>query len=133
MNTAVIKAVESDCAQKTFTPPRSRWQKSCLMGSSGTWLTVFLNPAPERATLPCTPRKKMYYASHNYPTHDERSIREAVEEADIDCIEIDALLRNTLEGRGFRVIHDDFLSFQTQKRYSLIVMNPPFDRGLTIS
>lgn len=27
------------------------------------------------------------------------------------------------------MIHDDFLTFETQKRYHLIAMNPPFDRG----
>lgn len=48
---------------------------------------------------------------------------------DVDCIEIDPNLRNVLKGKGFRVIHDDFLTFQTYKQYDLIAMNPPFSNG----
>ena len=29
----------------------------------------------------------------------------------------------------FRIVHDDFLSFKSRKRYGLIVMNPPFFNG----
>lgn len=47
----------------------------------------------------------------------------------VDCIEIDPLLRQQLEALDYRVIHDDFLTFETQMRYDLIVMNPPFDQG----
>jgi len=47
----------------------------------------------------------------------------------IDCIEIDPNLRYILAGKKFRVVHDDFLTFNGKKRYDLIVMNPPFDRG----
>lgn len=47
----------------------------------------------------------------------------------IDCVEIDPNLRAILKDKGFRVVHDDFLTFQTFKKYDLIVMNPPFDQG----
>lgn len=47
----------------------------------------------------------------------------------IDCIEIDPDLRNTLKGAGFRLVHDDFLTYYTRKHYDLIVMNPPFSDG----
>ena len=47
----------------------------------------------------------------------------------IDCIELDKDLQATLKGQGFKVIHDDFLTFDTFKKYDLIVMNPPFDNG----
>lgn len=50
-------------------------------------------------------------------------------EPDLDCIEIEPELRNTLTGAGFRVVHDDFLTFRTFKRYDLIAMNPPFSHG----
>lgn len=129
MNTAVIKAVESDRAQKTFYPTPESLAEKLLDGIKWDEIDCILEPSAGKGDLALYAAKKMYYARNGYPTYDDRSIREAAEEADIDCIEIDALLRNTLEGRGFRVIHDDFLSFQTQKRYSLIVMNPPFDRG----
>lgn len=48
---------------------------------------------------------------------------------DIDCVEIDPNLRAILKDKGFRVVHDDFLTYNTQKQYRLIVMNPPFDDG----
>ena len=48
---------------------------------------------------------------------------------DIDCVEIDPNLRALLTGKGFRVVHDDFLTYHTRKRYSLILMNPPFSEG----
>lgn len=48
---------------------------------------------------------------------------------DIDCIEIDPELRQIAKGNGLRVVHDDFLTFHTFKRYDLIAMNPPFSKG----
>lgn len=45
---------------------------------------------------------------------------------DIDTIEIDTELQHVLKGEGFRVIHNDFLTFSTFKRYDLVIMNPPF-------
>ena len=51
------------------------------------------------------------------------------EKLDCDCIEIDTNLQAILKSKGFRVVHDDFLSFATRKRYDLILMNPPFSEG----
>jgi len=48
---------------------------------------------------------------------------------DIDCIEKEQNLRHILKGNGFRVVHDDFLSYDTMKEYDLIIMNPPFSNG----
>ena len=48
---------------------------------------------------------------------------------DIDCIELDPNLLAILITKGFRVVHDDFLDYHTRKRYSLILMNPPFAEG----
>ena len=50
-------------------------------------------------------------------------------EIDIDCIEKDFDLRSTLIGKDYRVVHDDFLTFDTFKKYDLIIMNPPFSNG----
>ena len=50
-------------------------------------------------------------------------------EVEVDCIEIDPTLQATLKGKEYRVIHDDFLTFNTFKRYQLIAMNPPFSAG----
>lgn len=48
---------------------------------------------------------------------------------DIDTIEINENLRHILKGKGYRVVHDDFLTFNTYKQYDLIIMNPPFSEG----
>lgn len=39
---------------------------------------------------------------------------------DIDLIEINPNLQHILKGKGYRVVHDDFLAFETYKRYDLI-------------
>lgn len=54
--------------------------------------------------------------------HRDRSL-------DIDCIEPDKNLQHILKGKDFRVVHDDFLTYDTMKEYNLIVMNPPFSNG----
>lgn len=51
------------------------------------------------------------------------------EKPDVDCIEIEPELRSVLKGKGFRVVHDDFMTYYSEKRYDLIVMNPPFSQG----
>ena len=51
------------------------------------------------------------------------------ESLDIDCIEIEPELRAILKDKGFRVVHDDFLTLHTYKHYDLIIMNPPFSAG----
>lgn len=48
---------------------------------------------------------------------------------DIDTIEIEPELKLILKGKGYKVVHDDFLSYDSYKRYDLVVMNPPFDEG----
>ena len=51
------------------------------------------------------------------------------EKEKVDVIELDANLRRILEGKGYRVVFDDFLSFETKKTYDLVIMNPPFSNG----
>lgn len=57
-----------------------------------------------------------YYGRQNY-------------QFDIDCIEIDQNLRHILKGKNFRVVYNDFLTYDTMKEYSLIILNPPFSNG----
>lgn len=47
----------------------------------------------------------------------------------IDVIEIDPELRNLLFGAGYNVVWEDFLTFESHKEYTDIIMNPPFDDG----
>ena len=48
---------------------------------------------------------------------------------DIDCIEIDQNLQHILKGKAYRVVHNDFLTYETWKEYDAIIMNPPFSNG----
>lgn len=48
---------------------------------------------------------------------------------DIDCIEADHNLQHILKGKNFRVVYNDFLTYDTMKEYQLIIMNPPFSNG----
>lgn len=47
----------------------------------------------------------------------------------VDCIEKDENLQHILKGKKYRVVHNDFLTFNTWKEYDLIIMNPPFSNG----
>lgn len=57
-----------------------------------------------------------HYINHNYLKK-------------IDCIEINPVLRDILKGRGLRVVDFDFLIYNGDKKYDLILMNPPFSNG----
>lgn len=48
---------------------------------------------------------------------------------DMDCIELQPELQMILKGKGYRVVHNDFLTYNTYKRYDLIISNPPFSQG----
>lgn len=48
-----------------------------------------------------------------------------------DVIETDMDLRLLLRAQGYRLVAEDFLDFHTNKRYDLILMNPPFSNGAT--
>lgn len=61
--------------------------------------------------------------------YEAQRYRYSNRDIDIDAIEIDTDLCHILKGHGYKVIHDDFLTLQTHKRYDLIIMNPPFSSG----
>lgn len=50
-----------------------------------------------------------------------------------DCIELNADNRQFLTDNGFNVIANDFMKFEPQKDYDVIVMNPPFCRQQDIA
>ena len=52
-----------------------------------------------------------------------------IDDFDIDCIEIDQNLQHVLKGKDYRVVYNDFLTYNTMKEYDLIIMNPPFSNG----
>ena len=125
----MMEAVGTDRAKNTFYPTPQSLADELISGYDWRYIESVLEPSAGKGDLAFAAAKKLFAVRKGYPVHHERDEREAIRQADVDCIEIDPMLRDMLEGRGFRVIHDDFLSFQTQKRYGLILMNPPFDEG----
>lgn len=119
----ILKNVESDRARDTFYPTPETLVDKLVEGINWHFVESILEPSAGKGDLAMAIAKRVTRERY-YPNEKER-----VKACDIDCIEIDPVLRHTLEGQGFRVVHDDFLHFETQKRYSLIVMNPPFDHG----
>lgn len=119
----ILGNVESSRAKETFYPTPVALADKLLEGIDWNFVQSVLEPSAGKGNL-ATAAAKRITRDRYYPSEKER-----VKACDIDCIEIDPVLRQTLEGQGFRVVHDDFLSFETQKRYDLIVMNPPFDQG----
>ena len=49
-----------------------------------------------------------------------------------DVIELHEDNRKTLIDKGFNLVHDDFLTFIPEKKYTAIMMNPPFSKGQDI-
>lgn len=47
----------------------------------------------------------------------------------VDCVETDTNLCAILKDKDYRVYNDDFLSWDDDKHYDLIIMNPPFSNG----
>lgn len=52
-----------------------------------------------------------------------------VQQRSMFAIELDADLRFTLQGKGYRVIGTDFLEYDEPCKFDLILMNPPFSNG----
>lgn len=47
----------------------------------------------------------------------------------VDAVEINPDFHDVLRGKGFRLVHDDILTFETLKIYHLIIANFPFSIG----
>lgn len=129
MRTMNFASIENENARKNFYPTPPALADKLMQGIDWNFAQSVLEPSAGKGDLARVAANKMYNARRGFPVYDEHSKQEALEQADIDCVEIDSFLRSQLENTGFRVVHDDFLTFETQKRYDLILMNPPFDRG----
>ena len=45
------------------------------------------------------------------------------------AIEIEPELKNILYGKGYKILDNDFLNFESYSHFDAIIMNPPFDNG----
>ena len=138
MRNGLVETVASDRARKTFYPTPRVVAEKLLETVDVRPVKYILEPSAGKGDLVTLTAgimdmmKRSRYAklglSVSYPK-TEKEWKDAYSGLFIDCIEIDPLLRQQLENDNFRVIHDDFLTFETQMRYDLCVMNPPFDQG----
>lgn len=125
----ILRTTETRRAKSTFYPTPESLAEELTAGYDWKTVQSVLEPSAGKGDLARKAGYRMYQKRMGYAPYDERSRKEAITSTDIDCIEIDPTLRAILEGQGFRVVHNDFLTFETQKRYDLILMNPPFDHG----
>lgn len=142
MSTNIVSYVETGNAKKNFYPTPESIAEQLLQDVDLRKVQYVLEPSAGKgdlARMTAGIRWRMIHRYrhiktglwvNDYIPKSEYEWREAFNNISIDCIEIDPVLRAVLESNTFRVIHDDFLTFETQKRYDLIVMNPPFDAGV---
>lgn len=119
MNAVAI--AETSEAKKNFYPTPESLATRLLSGIEWYYIENVLEPSAGKGDL------ALYVDRMMRDHHNRFHYRDTP--PNIDCVEIDSNLRSILQGKGLRVVGSDFLSFRTFKRYHLIVMNPPFDRG----
>lgn len=117
----------SESSASGFYPTPAELANRLLSGVDWKFVQSTLEPSAGKGDL----AEAVLRLRKAYVKYDPKAlgIRELVDACDMDCVEIDPHLRAILKDRGFRVVGDDFLRFRTCKRYSLIVMNPPFHDG----
>lgn len=95
----------------------------------GTYPTPILEPSAGDGAL----ARAIHSAAGIY--HDSKTgelCRDSVAKAkefDLDCVELSSDFRAKLKKDGFRVVHDNFLTFRPTTKYAAVVMNPPFSEG----
>ena len=119
--TNIATIPEQRRAASGFYPTPASMASKMLEGIKWDYVSTILEPSAGKGNLAEAINEKwrIYRCSSRYYAEEQR--------ADIDCIEVDPNLRAILKEKKFRVVHDDFLTYQTMKRYSLIIMNPPFE------
>ena len=65
-----------------------------------------------------------YIADYNPDSYGRKK-----NEARVRCIEKNFELQQILRGKNYPIIGDDFLEYQADQHFDLIVMNPPFSNG----
>lgn len=102
-----------------FYPTPKNLIEKMLSGLDFTMIKTILEPSAGKGDIVDELRKKEQVYSNTYNKFS----------FDIDCIEIDQNLQYILKGKNYRVVHNDFLTYNTMKEYDLIIMNPIFFNG----
>lgn len=118
----IMNYTASKAAESGFYPTPARLVRKMLDAVDWKYVDSMLEPSAGKGDL-ALPAIEKWQTARGYYT----DYRKKENPADMDCIEIDPNLRAILKDKGLRVVHDDFLTYSTMKRYSLIIMNPPFE------
>ena len=102
-----------------FYPTPEKLINKMLDGLEWKMIHTILEPSAGKGNIIEALREKQKFNNKWYTTI----------KLDIDCIESDENLRAVLKEKNIRVVHDDFLTYDTMKEYDLIIMNPPFSNG----
>jgi len=106
---------------KDYYPTPANLIRDMLAGIDFKMISSVLEPSAGKGNLVEAVIEKFKYSRSYYYS------KEAV--WDIDCIEINENLQYILQGKKFRVVHNDFLTYETYKKYDLIIANFPFSEG----
>ena len=106
---------------KDFYPTPQNLIDKMLCGLDFSMIKSILEPSAGKGNIVEALKKKE--ESHN------KYYGKKYFEFDIDCIESDQNLQHIIKGKNFRVVYNDFLTYNTMKEYDLIIMNPPFSNG----
>lgn len=120
--TDLMHVISSPEAESGFYPTPPHLVRRMLDQVDWKYVSSILEPSAGKGDLAIPAAKRSVNYRNEY---DDKKLAKV----DLDCIEIDSNLRAILRDKGLRVVHDDFLTFRTAKRYSLILMNPPFEDG----
>ena len=108
---------------KDFYPTPAHLINKMLDGIDFKQINSILEPSAGKGDIVEVVKNKFKYRYSSY------NWLEKEKQLDIDCIEIDDNLQHILKGKNFRIVHNDFLTFESYKKYDLIVANFPFSEG----
>lgn len=108
--------------KEEFYPTPKELLDQCFTGVQWKYVHTILEPSAGNGNI-------ADYIAEKMKNMQTKSGYQYEKEFDLECIELDPELQHILCGKGYRVVHDNFLTFHTFKRYDLIVMNPPFSNG----
>ena len=95
-----------------------------------TYPKPILEPSAGDGALARQVHALAFNVHHDHKTGEvDHYDKEKARSAELDCIELSSDFRAVLKKDGFRVVHDNFLTFRPTTKYAAIVMNPPFSAG----
>ena len=115
---AITEYTKTDSTEKGFYPTPESLVEKMLNAVHWGAVSSMLEPSAGKGNIAVRAVKRWKDENTSFWRSDTP--------ADMDCVELDPNLRAILKDQGLRVVHDDFMTYNTHKRYSLILMNPDF-------